>query len=471
MTNNYEIKYFGRVSLEFCGADFGDARLNQRLMVMAEGLAANPSVSLPRGLGDGAGIEGGYRFLRNKRVSFDSILAPHIAQTATRAKLEKTVLVLHDGTDFKLSSDREGLGWLRNSKSKANGFSAHISLVVGASSTKRPLGVVSVETSVNTGKKKGYQSPAKRRADPKRKSLKWMRAVKTAEERLGRSVAAIHISDREADFFEYFSVLKDRGSRHVTRVCRDRLISDGFDDGVGLFHFLETQTVEVQREVPLGIRKRSPFPAQRKNHPARKQRMAVLSITAARVDLKRTHHNDPKLNPSILLNVVHVFEKNPPPGERGVDWKLFTTEAIETTEQIETIVDYYRSRWLIEEYNKAIKTGCSFEKRQLESKTTLLNALAIFVPIAWRMLLLRTEARQRPNAPAQIALTTTQIAVLRAVSKMPLPENPTVSQALDAIARLGGHLKQNGPPGWLILKRGLTDLLTMEKGWLAHQNI
>lgn len=116
---------------------------------------------------------------------------------------------------------------------------------------------------------------------------------------------------------------------------------------------------------------------------------------------------------------------------------------------------------------KALKTGCSFEKRQLESLATLLNALAIFVPVAWRLLLLRGMARSHPTAPATIVLTEPQIAVLHAVTKRPLPRNLNVEQALLAIAAPGGHIKNNGQPGWQVLGRGLRKLLNLEEGWTA----
>jgi len=41
----------------------------------------------------------------------------------------------------------------------------------------------------------------------------------------------------------------------------------------------------------------------------------------------------------------------------------------------------------------------------------------------------------------------------------------TVAHALYAVARLGGHLKSNGPPGWQTLGRGYIDLLLLEAGF------
>lgn len=37
-----------------------------------------------------------------------------------------------------------------------------------------------------------------------------------------------------------------------------------------------------------------------------------------------------------------------------------------------------------------------------------------------------------------------------------------------ALAELGGHLRNNRPPGWAILGRALERLFIMEIGWNAH---
>jgi hypothetical protein len=46
-----------------------------------------------------------------------------------------------------------------------------------------------------------------------------------------------------------------------------------------------------------------------------------------------------------------------------------------------------------------------------------------------------------------------------------LPENPSLSAALVAVARLGGHLKRNGDPGWITLGRGYDKLRSAEHIW------
>jgi hypothetical protein len=167
------------------------------------------------------------------------------------------------------------------------------------------------------------------------------------------------------------------------------------------------------------------------------------------------------------LNVVRVWEAAPPDGEEPVEWVLFTSDPIDSEEQILQIVDRYRARWTIEEYFKALKTGCAYESRQLEDFNSLTNALAVFAPIACTLLDLRSQARRTPDAPAELILSQTQIEVLRALGRTPLPKAPTQRDVLLAIAALGGHIKWNGDPGWLTLGRGYADLLMLTAGWEA----
>ena len=95
--------------------------------------------------------------------------------------------------------------------------------------------------------------------------------------------------------------------------------------------------------------------------------------------------------------------------------------------------------------------------------------MAILAPVAWRLLLLRHLARSDELAPATLALTRKQLDVLRAATKKPLPTNPTARDAMLAVAALGGHRKSNGNPGWIVLGRGMHDLLLLELGWRARE--
>ena len=172
---------------------------------------------------------------------------------------------------------------------------------------------------------------------------------------------------------------------------------------------------------------------------------------------------DPELPASITINVVRVWEPEPMSGEPPVEWRLFTSEAVDTQEQVEQIIDGYRARWVIEEYFKALKTGCSFEQSQLESLASLKNLLGIYIPVAWQLLVLRSAARDEPHRPATDALSPRQLTVLRMIVRgKPLPSEPTIGEVATAIADLGGHVRSNGPPGWQVLGRGFEDLRKAE---------
>jgi hypothetical protein len=196
----------------------------------------------------------------------------------------------------------------------------------------------------------------------------------------------------------------------------------------------------------------------------------MLHYSAATVTLKRplsrrVHNTSPPL--TLELNVVHVWEPNPPEGETAIEWFLYTNEPITTAEQQLRIVDHYRARWVIEEYFKAIKTGCNFESRQLEDYEGLINLLAVFAPIAYHLLLLRSEARRTPDADARAVLSADQLDVLRVLGRAKLSDTPTVREVYLAVAALGGHIKWNGDPGWQTLAFGYEKLETLTAGWTA----
>lgn len=272
--------------------------------------------------------------------------------------------------------------------------------------------------------------------------------------------------DREGDAYAVLAAL-DAGKRSfVIRSFQDRILAG--DDHARLRETAIAAKATLQREVPLSPRPRIKGP-KGERHPSRRHRIARLSFAAVTVELPRTKDAAPGDSPTLRVNIVHVFEKRPPPGEPAVEWFLLTNLPVDKPAAIASVVDCYRGRWIIEEFFKALKTGCPYERRQLESAHSLLNALAILAPVAWRLLLLRHLARSDTSVSATGALTPTQLAVLRAVSKRPLPLHLTARDALRAVATLGGHIKSNGDPGWLVLGRGMHDLLLLEMGWRARE--
>lgn len=455
---------------EFDGLQLGDCRRSRRVRRIVARLSARPDESFPKAMASRAETEALYRLVESVEVTFEALSKPHRRETAARCAAQPGILVVHDTTDFRYKGDaRHGLGKVSTSTDKCQGFYGHFALAVSADGRREPLGVLAVERwarinpGVSTRRRAGELSDAEVRKLP-RESARWLRGVEHAEAELAElGLSPIHIMDSEADDYALYSRLTDLSRRFIVRGYHDRRLVDETDART-IKQFVAKLPIAFEVYAGLSKRKIRMF-NDRKRTQKRAVRTAQLAFSASNVSLKRPDHVERDLPAEVLLNVVHVREIGAPDGDEPVNWTLLTSEPIDTDDQISRIVDSYRARWVIEEFFKALKTGCAFEKRQLESMHTLENALALFVPIAWGLLRLRSIARDYPDEPATSVLQPIEITVLRAMKLIDPVQLPTTHDALMAIAQLGGFLKANGEPGWLILGRGYQELVTLAAGF------
>jgi hypothetical protein len=455
------------LAAEMSGAEFGDARLSRRLTKIVEAVQTAPDQSFPSLFDDGQ-LEGTYRFYNNKAVNPDAILAPHVTATVARMADQKVALVVHDTStmSFDPNGARQGLGRVR---SAGQAFFAHVSLALSGDESRTPLGVLALSHHVRADAPK-KKAAAKYNLDNER--ARWGQQV-TAVGALGVDRArVVHVMDREADDYALFARMIGAGDRFVIRLAHDRVLADS-DDGFEKLAQAVTHIDSItEREVPLSRRPAAGrSPQQRRIHPVREGRMAKLAFGATAVVLRRPSTQPKTLPKTLSVHVVRVWELDVPEGEAPVEWVLLTTEPVSSAEQILRIVDWYRARWVIEEFFKAIKTGCAYDSRQFETLDALVNVLATFLPIAWRLLLMRTQARVAPKAPATTVLPKAMLAVLRVFSRIKLPAQPTARDALLAVAALGGHQKNNGDPGWITLARGYEKLRTLTEGAAARDAV
>jgi hypothetical protein len=284
-------------------------------------------------------------------------------------------------------------------------------------------------------------------------------------------VEALHVMDQEADDYDVLAALHVAGLRYVIRACPTRQTAEA---KVPVKEVLGRQPGTVFRTVPLAPRSAQKEVKTRGRHPERVERLATLHVRWGTVTIPRRQYSHARVA-TVTMQAVHVVEPQPPPGETAIEWLLFTSDPVQSLEDATTVVDHYRARWLIEEYFKALKTGCAFEKRQLTHLAGLIRALAIFVPMAWRLLVLRHLGRAKTPIPVDHLFDGEQVLLLRKLLKRrgyALPRRPTIRDAMLGIAALGGHIKNNGAPGWLVLGRGLTRFFETEIGWrLAREEM
>jgi hypothetical protein len=406
---------------------------------------ARPDASFPEASRDDGELEAIYRFLSNDHVSPEAILEPHMSASCTRALAHSDVLVIHDTTQFTFEGEREGLGRIhRNDR----GFWAHFALAVGLD--RQAFGVVGLRYGTRTGpsKWKGSKRIKGVGDDEPRENLRWPNLVDDTATRFGAG-RVVHLMDREADWFELLTHMVERGERFVVRLAHNRALVEGGR----LDALLSKAETKAKREVELSARAEGQG-AKKTRHAARKSRLAELHISAVSANLRSSSSN------SVLqLNVVNVVEASPSAGCEPVVWKLVTTEPVDSAEDVLRVVDAYRARWVIEEFFKALKTGCAFEKRQLTTYAALLNALCVLAPVAWSLLRLRDIGRRQPDVLGSAVLEPRLLAILIAIARRPVPESPTARDIMYAVAGLAGHLPRNGDPGWITLGRGYERLL------------
>jgi Transposase DNA-binding/Transposase DDE domain len=448
------------VETETSGAEFGDRRLERRLATISAAAVSSPSSSFPSMANDDAALEATYRFLNNDRVTAEAILAPHTRATVRRMSTAGRVVVAHDSTQFAFGMMPRG-DLHRVGRGSTYGMYVHFALAV--TEDRIPLGLLAM-----TPFERGFGVPRLPSGRNKQKATnithRWGEQVCAVRKAVG-AAELIHVMDREADDYTLLAELIESSEHFVIRQAVNRRL---------VVHRAEPKARSVTaatpliatREVAVSARRKPPRRTHMSRSPLRKARTATLEIRAACVTLPRTRGTEGV--DSIAVNLVEVVEKSPPTGQEPIQWWLWTTEPIDTEDDVLAIIDAYRARWTIEEYFKALKTGCRFEQRQLESRKALLNALAIFAPIAWRLLFLRSVARDAPNAPGATALTVLQLRALRGYMRQrlhtELRPNATALEVMLAIAKLGGHITNNGDPGWIVLGRGLDRLLDIELG-------
>jgi hypothetical protein len=460
----------GSVEDEFRGAEIADWRLRERLLSLSRSLDEHPSALVPRAMKTEAEREAAYRFLGNRKATLPGILEPHVRATVNRCREAGSVYVVSDSTEFSFSGERgEALGRLQGDR---RGFIGHVALAVSGDGKRVPLGVLGIETIVRSDEPKAHKNNHQSKKDPKRESLRWGRMVGQTSKALG-DVPAVHVMDSEADIFELLADLTAQNLRFIVRSCQDRVVEEGH-----LSEAVEKAPVLLEREVQLSRRraKFEQFQQQRRRTQPRQGRLAKLEVSSRQITLKRPKTSSSEYPKTLTVNVVRVFEPAPPDDQEPVEWILLTSEPVSTAEDVGLVVDGYRTRWMIEEYFKALKSGCAYEARQHESIRTLTNMLAVLAVIAYRLLLLRSLHRTAGASPAKQVIAPLLIEALAARLRdirepKPLPPEASVEQVFAAIARLGGHIRSNGAPGWHVLWRGYQDLLIWGGGYIQAKSI
>lgn len=436
--------------MNFGNCQLGDKRRTRRLVQVAADVASNPSASFPDQMKTWGDLKAAYNLFDCDDATFEAIARPH--WELSRRRPAGRYLVIGDTTelDFGIHRDLPGLGPTGNGSGW--GFLLHNALMVGAQ-TKEVIGVAAATIHYRR-QKKGKPSKKKEHSAAKLKRSRESDVWGIVIDQVGppaEEVEWIHVLDRGGDNFEVYCHLLQQRSGWVVRAAKlNRYVLAGPDE----------QRMQLSKYLPqlplLGT-----YELSLRARPQQAARTAKLEVRVGAIRMPVPRHKSPwvrKLDPKpIPMNVVYVVEVDPPAGVEPISWVLLTSLPVDTFDQAWTVIEYYEARWLVEEYHKALKTGCRVQDRQLKTAGRLEAMVGLMSVAAVRLLQLKSLARTSPEVPAQRVVPRVWLQMLKAARKgLQRVHDLTVGQFYREVAKLGGFLgrKGDGQPGWITIWRG-----------------
>jgi hypothetical protein len=462
------------IDQELAACEFKDARLRRRFRQLIEQLGAGIGESIPLACQDWANTKAAYRFFSNERVSEAEILAGHFEATRSRLPADNApILILHDTTEFTYHrKDVHAIGVLHNAAGRKDiegrthlhticGISMHSSLVVTTAGL--PLGLAAIKFWTRD-EFKGCNA-LKKKINPTRvpieakESIRWLENLRQSTALLGKPQRCVHLGDRESDIYELFCAAQEVGTHFLVRTCVDRLVEDG----------TRTIAVNMEQEPVRGLH-RIQFRDKEGN-----LCRAILEIRYSRMVIlppvgKRNRY------PELTLTVIHATERGTPPGRERINWKLLTDLPVGSRQDAIEKISWYTQRWKIETFHKILKSGCRAEESKLRAAERLVNLIAVFCILGWRVFWMTMINRTTPGASPALAFTELELHLLDTLVKDPagaVPRKRPLSLYLIKLASLGGYLARanDSPPGTMVMWRGLSRLTDIELGAIIGAHI
>lgn len=173
--------------------------------------------------------------------------------------------------------------------------------------------------------------------------------------------------------------------------------------------------------------------------------------------------------PPLMLTVIYAQEASTPRGREKIDWKLITNLPVRSRKDAVEKLAWYAMRWRIETFHKILKSGCRAEASKLRTAERIVNLIAVFCILSWRIFWMTMMNRVAPLVSPLVALTHVETQLLDNLLPEPRKHRKaTLSTYLIKIARLGGYLAgaKDSPPGNMVMWRGLSRLTDIELGFL-----
>lgn len=429
-------------------SSLGDMRRNKRAIKLARSLLNKPDASLPQQAESWKDLKAAYRFLNSDAISHYKLQKQHWDNVYKAANLDGQItLFIQDETQLDYSTHRsvEDIGPIGNHKGR--GIMVHSTLAVAYDIFEpRILGLayqnawVRKNISLNKIEKRSDRFKRQTEAD------NWKNSLQSIGDPV-KNRRWISVGDRGNDIFTFIRYCKNTSWNYVLRASHDRMISIDGQEKNKLFVIMRQLSAQSSKTIYLRGRNGD------------KARDILLHVSWEKVKVF-TPKNGFKKNEREEIEVwcVRCWEHS----SDGLEWILLTNMPITNEKDAWEKIDWYKARWLIEEYHKCLKTGCAIEKRQLKSAPALLGLLGILGIIATKLLEIKYLARQHPIDLAKHHIPSIPLQIISTRFELS-QENITVQQFWHKVAGLGGFIgrKSDGDPGWQTIWKGWLRLLDM----------
>lgn len=386
------------------------------------------------------------RFLGNDNVTLARLIEGWSERTAVAAD-GRHILAIQDTSDINFATTahrRRGLGEI--GKGSGHGVLLHPMLAVDAENGSC-LGLLSGKIWTRSGRR--TVDHAKRDLSD-RESQRWIATAQAARPLLANAATVTMLGDRESDIFALYASGAEAQFHVIARSRHDRNLVDS-----GLYATADAMTAVDRR--PLVLRARA----------QRAERIVILELRFGAVDLARPKNKFLSHLPDTLpLNYVDVREVDPAAGTEPLHWRLLTTHPVANAEQAWRIAEWYKQRWLIEQFFRILKTqGFKLEDSQVATADRLLKLVAIAAKAAIITLQLLQARDGRSRQPIHLVFNDHDIATLKALNqrlearskRLRNPYSPDdLAWATWIIGRLGGWdgYPSSKPAGPITLKHG-----------------
>ncbi|WP_425614706.1 IS4 family transposase [Anatilimnocola sp. NA78] len=438
---------------QFGRCDLGDARRTRRIVRTAALCAADPSGTTPEQTETWEDCKAAYRLFDTKAVTFAGIAGPHWEQT--RARTSGHYLLIGDTTLISFEGDRQISGMGIITSGNAQGFLLHSALMVDARDGE-VIGLAG--QTIRYRQRVPKKEPGSVRLQRDRESEIWGKVITAVGAPSNEQVRFTHVCDRGADNFEVYCHCLLQGADWVIRAkSLTRKI------------YVAGQLLPLADHL-LTLPLAGTYPLEIKANANQVARTATVEVRCGLIGMPEPHQPGRFTQECgitfLTMNVIEVKEVDPPRGQKPLQWVLYTSHAVTCWEDALTVIEYYERRPLVEEFHKALKTGCRIEERLYETAPRWENVTALLSIIAVRLLQLKTIALKEPNRPAAALVPAIWLRMLTAVRGRKRQPIVTAHDFLRALAGLGGHLgrKHDGEPGWLTIWRGFDKLQLLLRG-------